>query len=73
MMSNLHKISREEAETIIDSQDVISTKIEQNSYEVRVRFGLTGRRSLLVIYDLPHHQETFFLDELLNTLPNSDQ
>ncbi len=59
----MKKITREQAEQLFLSSDVINSKVEQNKDELRVSMSLTGNKSCLIKYNITNHTKTYFLED----------
>jgi hypothetical protein len=60
----MKKISRKEAELLMKRFSVVSSNIEQDLDELRVRFKLTDRQSCLVTYDLADQSKSYYLESV---------
>ena len=56
------KISREQAEQLIDSAQVVSTSINQKRKQIQIRMELSNAQTCVVTYDRLTHQKSYQLD-----------
>jgi len=57
------KISRNQAEHLIESSAVLSTRIEQNDAEINVKIELADSKRFTVKYDRKNHEKSYFMDD----------
>lgn len=59
----MKKITREQAEQLFLVSNVLNTKVEQDTNQLRVFMTLSGNKSCLVKFDLKTQQKTYFLEK----------
>ena len=57
----MKQITRNEAESLFLTSEVISSNIEQDQHEMRIRLTLADDRSFLVKYDFSDHEKRYFV------------
>jgi hypothetical protein len=57
------KISREEAEKLIDTSQVLSTSVDQQSKQIKVRMQLANDQTCVVTYDRKTHEKSYQIDK----------
>ena len=57
------KISREEAEKLIDTSQVLSTSVNQKHKEIQVRMELSNSQTCIITYDRQTHQKSYKIDK----------
>ena len=57
------KISREEAEKLIDTSQVLSTSVNQKHKEIQVRMELSNAQTCVITYDRQTHQKSYKIDK----------
>ena len=57
------KLSREEAEKLINSSDVVSTSLNQKQKEIQIRMELSNSQTCVVTYDRRTHEKSYHLDK----------
>ena len=60
----MKKISRKEADLLLKQFSVVSSNIEQDVEELRVRFNLTEKQSCLVKYHLLDQSKSYFVESV---------
>ena len=53
------RISREEAEKLIDASQVLSTSVNQRHKEIQVRMELSNEQTCIVTYDRQTHKKSY--------------
>lgn len=56
------KVSREEAEKLIDAVQVISTSVNQQQKQIQVRMELSNAKTCIITYDRQTHQKSYQID-----------
>jgi len=56
---NMKIISRDEAETLLLKNEVLSSHVDQDKNEMRIIFILSNNASCRVIYNLASHQKSY--------------
>jgi len=57
----MKKISRREAETIIQASSIVDSNVVQDQNEMRVLLTLTNDQTFLLRYDLHDHNKSYFI------------
>lgn len=57
------KISRTQAEQLIASSAVLSTRVEQTDAEIRVSIELADAKRFTVKYDRKSHEKSYVMDD----------
>lgn len=57
------KLSREEAEQLIDSVQVLSTRVKQRKKEIQIHMQLSNAKTCVVTYDRETHQKSYRLNQ----------
>ena len=60
----MKQITRDEAEALFHTSQVISTDIEQNKNEMQILLTLSNNRAFLVKWNLHDHAKSYFLADL---------
>ena len=71
----MKKISREEAESLFTTSEVLNTKIEQDKNHLSVIMTLSDHRVCHVTYDFKSRQKSYHLQDaqnIINGLPVMD-
>ena len=56
------KLSREEAEQVINTSNVVSTTIKQQKKEIQIHMKLENAQTCIVTYDRSTHEKSYKLD-----------
>jgi hypothetical protein len=56
-------ISREEAEKLINTSQVLSTSVQQKQLEIKVLMKLDNAQTCIVTYDRQTHQKSYKIDK----------
>lgn len=56
------KLSREEAEQVINTSNVISTSVKQGKKEIQIYMKLANTQTCIVTYDRSTHEKSYKLD-----------
>ncbi len=57
------KISREEAEQLFDSVQVLTTSVKQRKKEIQIHMQLSNSKTCVVTYDRETHQKSYSLSK----------
>ncbi len=57
----MKQITRNEAESLFLTSEVVSSNIEQDQQEMRIRMTFADDRSFLVKYDFLDHEKRYFV------------
>jgi hypothetical protein len=57
------KISRKQAEQLIETSSVLSTRVEQSGAEIRVSIELADSKRFIVTYDRKSHEKSYVMDD----------
>lgn len=57
------KISRKQAESLIESAGVLSTCVEHHNAEIQIKIKLANLQQFTVKYDRQSHTKTYDLDD----------
>ncbi len=55
------KMSREEAEKLINSSEVVATTVRQKQQEIQVHFKLSNSQTCIVTYNRSTHKKSYRL------------
>ena len=58
----MKEISRHEAEKLFQASRVVSTDVEQDQHELRIKLTLENQQSFLVKYDAQARAKSYFLN-----------
>ncbi len=57
------KISREEAEKLIDASQVLSTSVNQEEKQIKIRMQLANDQACVITYDRKTHTKSYQIDK----------
>ena len=60
-VGKMKKISRREAETLIQTSSIVDSDVVQDQNEMRVLLTLTNDQTFLLKYDLHYHDKSYFI------------
>lgn len=55
------KLSREEAEKVINTSNVVSTSVKQGKKEIQIHMKLSNAQTCIVTYDRSTHKKSYML------------
>jgi hypothetical protein len=59
----MHRISREEADDLIERWEVLDSLVAREPSRLMVQFNLSNHQALKVYYDLHERVKSYFIDE----------
>lgn len=60
-VTTMKKISRREAETLIQAENILDSNVVQDQDEMRILLTLSNNQTFLLKYDLHAHDKSYYL------------